>query len=224
VRGSIGVVFQYPEHQLFAETVYKDVAFGPRNLGLSGEEVDALVRSSLDRVGLSFDELAEKSPFELSGGQQRRVAFAGVLAMDPQVLVLDEPAAGLDPASKRSFLQMIARLHDQGLTVVMVSHCMDDLADMCDRVAVMNEGRLLGVGAPERLFLHARKLKDVGLGTTEPQAFAEALRVGGWPLEQEKLYTEKELAGMIAAACGASSSGNDAAWPSPADDEGQVIE
>ena len=235
VRGSIGVVFQYPEHQLFAETVYKDVAFGPRNLGLSGEEVDALVRSSLDRVGLSFDELAEKSPFELSGGQQRRVAFAGVLAMDPQVLVLDEPAAGLDPASKRSFLQMIARLHDQGLTVVMVSHCMDDLATMCDRVAVMNEGRLLGVGAPERLFLHVRKLKEVGLGTTEPQAFAEALRAGGWPLEQEKLYTEKELAGMIAAACGTGSSGNDAACgagrgdtgepaPSPAGSEGRVIE
>ena len=164
------------------------------------------MRSSLDRVGLSFDELAEKSPFELSGGQQRRVAFAGVLAMDPQVLVLDEPAAGLDPASKRSFLQMISRLHDQGLTVVMVSHCMDDLAAMCDRVAVMNEGRLLGVGAPERLFLHARKLKEVGLGTTEPQAFAEALRAGGWPLEQGKLYTEKELAGMIAAACDAGSS------------------
>ena len=224
VRGSIGVVFQYPEHQLFAETVYKDVAFGPRNLGLSGEEVDALVRSSLDRVGLSFDELAEKSPFELSGGQQRRVAFAGVLAMDPQVLVLDEPAAGLDPASKRSFLEMISRLHDQGLTVVMVSHCMDDLAAMCDRVAVMNEGRLLGVGAPERLFLHARKLKEVGLGTTEPQAFAEALRAGGWTLEQGKLYTEKELAGMIAAACGAGSSGNDAAWPSPAGSEGQVTE
>lgn len=224
VRGSIGVVFQYPEHQLFAETVYKDVAFGPRNLGLSGEEVDALVRSSLDRVGLSFDELAEKSPFELSGGQQRRVAFAGVLAMDPQVLVLDEPAAGLDPASKRSFLQMIARLHDQGLTVVMVSHCMDDLAAMCDRVAVMNEGRLLGVGAPERLFLHARKLKDVGLGTTEPQAFAEALRAGGWPLEQEKLYTEKELAGMIAAACGAGSGNAGKASSSPAGSEGQVVE
>ena len=224
VRGSIGVVFQYPEHQLFAETVYKDVAFGPRNLGLSGEEVDALVRNSLERVGLSFDELAEKSPFELSGGQQRRVAFAGVLAMDPQVLVLDEPAAGLDPASKRSFLEMISRLHDQGLTVFMVSHCMDDLAAMCDRVAVMNEGRLLGVGAPERLFLHARKLKEVGLGTTEPQAFAEALRTGGWTLEQGKLYTEKELAGMIAAACGAGSCENGAAWPSPAGSEGQVIE
>lgn len=224
VRGSIGVVFQYPEHQLFAETVYKDVAFGPRNLGLSNEEVDALVRSSLERVGLSFDELAEKSPFELSGGQQRRVAFAGVLAMDPQVLVLDEPAAGLDPASKRSFLQMIARLHDQGLTVVMVSHCMDDLAAMCDRVAVMNEGRLLGIGAPERLFLHALKLKEVGLGTTEPQAFTEALRAGGWPLEQGKLYTEKDLANMIAAECGAGSGGNGAASPSPADSEGQVVE
>ena len=225
VRGSIGVVFQYPEHQLFAETVYKDVAFGPRNLGLSDEEVDALVRSSLERVGLSFDELAEKSPFELSGGQKRRVALAGVLAMDPQVLVLDEPAAGLDPASKRSFLQMIARLHDQGLTVVMVSHCMDDLASMCDRVAVMNEGRLLGVGAPERLFLHARKLKEVGLGTTEAQAFAEALRAGGWPLEQGKLYTEKDLANMIAAACDASRGGaGDAVSPSPADAEGQVVE
>ena len=119
---------------------------------------------------------------------------------------------------------MISRLHDQGLTVVMVSHCMDDLAAMCDRVAVMNEGRLLGVGAPERLFLHARKLKEVGLGTTEPQAFAEALRTGGWPLEQGKLYTEKDLAGMIAAACGAGSCENGAARPSPAGSKGQVIE
>ena len=152
VRFRVGLVFQYPEHQLFAETVYKDVAFGPRNLGLSGKEVDALVRSSLERVGLSFDELAEKSPFELSGGQQRRVAFAGVLAMDPQVLVLDEPAAGLDPASKRSFLEMISRLHDQGLTVVMVSHCMDDLAAMCDRVAVMSAGHILQLGTPEDIY------------------------------------------------------------------------
>ena len=119
---------------------------------------------------------------------------------------------------------MISRLHDQGLTVVMVSHCMDDLAAMCDRVAVMNEGRLLGVGAPERLFLHARKLKEVGLGTTEPQAFAEALRAGGWPLEQEKLYTEKDLADTIAAACGTGSSGNGGATPSPAGPEGQVVE
>ena len=106
----------------------------------------------------------------------------------------------------------------------MVSHCMDDLAAMCDRVAVMNEGRLLGVGAPERLFLHARKLKEVGLGTTEPQAFAEALRAGGWPLEQEKLYTEKDLAGMIAAACGAGSGNAGDAAPSPAGSEGQVVE
>ena len=193
------------------------------------QHMNGILKPTSGRVLIDGTDIAS------TGGQQRRVAFAGVLAMDPQVLVLDEPAAGLDPASKRSFLQMIARLHDQGLTVVMVSHCMDDLATMCDRVAVMNEGRLLGVGAPERLFLHARKLKEVGLGTTEPQAFAEALRAGGWPLEQEKLYTEKELAGMIAAACGTGSSGNDAACgagrgdtgepaPSPAGSEGRVIE
>ena len=140
------------------------------------------------------------------------------------MLVLDEPAAGLDPASKRSFLEMISRLHDQGLTVVMVSHCMDDLAAMCDRVAVMNEGRLLGIGAPERLFLHARKLKEVGLGTTEPQAFAEALRAGGWPLEQGKLYTENDLAGMIAAACGAGRGDAGELAPSLAGSEGRVVE
>ena len=212
LRGSIGVVFQYPEHQLFAETVYKDVAFGPRNLGLKDNEVDARVRESLERVGLAFDEVAEKSPFELSGGQQRRVAFAGVLAMNPRVLVLDEPAAGLDPASRTSFLSMISRLHQQGLTVVMVSHSMDDLARMCDRVAIMNEGQLLGIGAPDQLFLRAAELKRVGLGTTEAQAFASALAAGGMAVEAGKLYNEQDLVDLVARACGSEEAGaNDCA-------------
>ena len=207
LRGSIGVVFQYPEHQLFAETVYKDVAFGPRNLGLKDNEVDARVRESLERVGLAFDEAAEKSPFELSGGQQRRVAFAGVLAMNPRVLVLDEPAAGLDPASRTSFLGMISRLHQQGLTVVMVSHSMDDLARMCDRVAIMNEGQLLGIGAPDQLFLRAAELKRVGLGTTEAQAFASELAAGGMAVEAGKLYNEQDLVDLVARACGSEEAG-----------------
>ncbi len=200
VRGTIGVVFQYPEHQLFAETVFKDVAFGPRNLGFSDEEVYRRVEDALARVGLDAAEVAERSPFELSGGQQRRVAFAGVLAMDPKVLVLDEPAAGLDPASRRSFLNMISRLHEDGLTVVMVSHSMDDLAAMCDRVAVMNEGRLLGVGKPAELFLHAGELKAVGLGTTAAQSFAAALGCGGMRTDPSHLYREEDLVALVAEA------------------------
>ena len=200
VRGTIGVVFQYPEHQLFAETVYKDVAFGPRNLGFSEEEVRKRVEDALSRVGLDAAEISEKSPFELSGGQQRRVAFAGVLAMDPKVLVLDEPAAGLDPASRKSFLGMISRLHKDGLTVVMVSHSMDDLAAMCDRVAVMNEGKLLGVGKPAELFLHAEELKTVGLGTTAAQSFATALGAGGLTIDRAHLYSENDLVDLVAGA------------------------
>ncbi len=200
VRGTIGVVFQYPEHQLFAETVFKDVAFGPRNLGFSDEEVRNRVEDALARVGLDATEIAERSPFELSGGQQRRVAFAGVLAMDPKVLVLDEPAAGLDPASRRSFLDMISHLHEDGLTVVMVSHSMDDLAAMCDRVAVMNEGQLLGVGKPAELFLHADELKAVGLGTTAAQSFAAALGRGGMDIDPSHLYREEDLVALVAGA------------------------
>ncbi len=202
VRGTIGVVFQYPEHQLFAETVHKDVAFGPRNLGYSDAEVDELVRHSLERVGLSADEVAEKSPFELSGGQQRRVAFAGILAMKPQVLVLDEPAAGLDPASRKSFLGMISRLHAQGLTVVMVSHSMDDLAAMCDRVIVMNEGEKIAEGKPAELFMQADKLKQVGLGTTSAEAFALELASGGFPIDTGAFYTEDRLVRAIASELG----------------------
>lgn len=203
LRGTVGVVFQYPEHQLFAETVYKDVAFGPRNLGLSDDEVDECVHRALSRVGLDFDAVSQKSPFELSGGQQRRVAFAGILAMEPSVLVLDEPAAGLDPAGRRSFLQLIARLHKQeGLTVVMVSHNMDDLAAMCDRVLVMNEGCLQSVGAPSQVFLDVEGLRSIGLGTTSAQSMAVKLAEGGMPIVAGKLYDMPALVELVAGVTG----------------------
>lgn len=203
LRGTVGVVFQYPEHQLFAETVYKDVAFGPRNLGLPDDEVDERVHRALSRVGLDFDAVSQKSPFELSGGQQRRVAFAGILAMEPSVLVLDEPAAGLDPAGRRSFLQLIARLHKQeGLTVVMVSHNMDDLAAMCDRVLIMNEGCLQSAGAPSRVFLDVEGLRSIGLGTTSAQLMAVKLAEGGMPIAAGKLYDMSALVGLVAGVTG----------------------
>lgn len=203
LRGAVGVVFQYPEHQLFAETVYKDVAFGPRNLGLSDDEVDERVHRALSRVGLDFDAVSQKSPFELSGGQQRRVAFAGILAMEPSVLVLDEPAAGLDPAGRRSFLQLIARLHKQeGLTVVMVSHNMDDLAAMCDRVLIMNEGCLQSAGAPSHVFLDVEGLRSIGLGTTSAQSMAVKLAEGGMPIAAGKLYDMPALVELVAGVTG----------------------
>lgn len=203
LRGTVGVVFQYPEHQLFAETVYKDVAFGPRNLGLSDDEVDERVHRALERVGLDFDAVSQKSPFELSGGQQRRVAFAGILAMEPSVLVLDEPAAGLDPAGRRSFLQLIARLHKQeGLTVVMVSHNMDDLAAMCDRVLVMNEGCLQSAGAPSQVFLDVEGLRSIGLGATSAQSMAVKLAEGGMPIAAGKLYDMPALVELVAGVTG----------------------
>ena len=203
LRGTVGVVFQYPEHQLFAETVYKDVAFGPRNLGLSDDEVDERVHRALSRVGLDFDAVSQKSPFELSGGQQRRVAFAGILAMEPSVLVLDEPAAGLDPAGRRSFLQLIARLYKQeGLTVVMVSHNMDDLAAMCDRVLVMNEGCLQSAGAPSQVFLDVEGLRSIGLGTTSAQSMAVKLAEGGTPVAAGKLYDMPALVELVAGVTG----------------------
>ena len=197
VRGRVGVVFQYPENQLFAATVAEDVAFGPRNLGLSEEEVSKRVERSLRTVGLNPEEIAARSPFELSGGQQRRVAFAGVLAMEPEVLVLDEPAAGLDPKARKSFLDMVARLHEEGLTVVMVSHNMDNLANLCDRVAVMSEGKLLMEGTPAEVFSRADELTAVGLATTSPEHFANLLREGGLPMPHERLATEDSIVAYL---------------------------
>lgn len=194
VKAKVGVVFQYPERQLFAETVAQDVAFGPRNLGLPQDEVARRVASSLTRVGLDLAAIGDKSPFELSGGQQRRVAFAGVLAMEPEVLVLDEPMAGLDPAARRDFLELIDRLHLDGLTVVMVSHSMDDLANCCDRIVVMNEGAVFAEGTPAQVFAHADELKSIGLGVPAAQRMALALAKAGVPLRRGGLYTVESLA------------------------------
>ncbi len=194
VKAKVGVVFQYPERQLFAETVAQDVAFGPRNLGLSQAEVARRVESSLARAGLDLATVGDKSPFELSGGQQRRVAFAGVLAMEPEVLVLDEPMAGLDPAARSDFLELIDRLHRDGLTVVMVSHSMDDLANCCDRIVVMNEGAVFAEGTPAQVFAHADELKSIGLGVPAAQRMALALAKAGVPLRFDGLYTVESLA------------------------------
>ena len=198
VKAKVGVVFQYPERQLFAETVVQDVAFGPHNLGLSQDEAARRVASSLARVGLDLATIGDKSPFELSGGQQRRVAFAGVLAMEPEVLVLDEPMAGLDPAARRDFLGLIRRLHDEGLTVVMVSHSMDDLANCCDRIVVMNEGAVFAEGVPAQVFAHADELKSIGLGVPAAQRMALALTEVGVPLHFDGLYTVESLADELA--------------------------
>lgn len=198
VKAKVGVVFQYPERQLFAETVAQDVAFGPHNLGLPQDEVDRRVESSLARVGLDLATVGDKSPFELSGGQQRRVAFAGVLAMEPEVLVLDEPMAGLDPAARSDFLELIDRLHHGGLTVVMVSHSMDDLANCCDRIVVMNEGAVFAEGTPTQVFAHADELKSIGLGVPAAQRMALALAEAGVPLRRGGLYTVESLADELA--------------------------
>lgn len=198
VKAKVGVVFQYPERQLFAETVAQDVAFGPHNLGLSQAEVARRVETSLSRVGLDLSTVGDKSPFELSGGQQRRVAFAGVLAMEPEVLVLDEPMAGLDPAARRDFLGLIDRLHRDGLTVVMVSHSMDDLANCCDRIVVMNEGAVFAEGTPAQVFAHADELKSIGLGVPAAQRMALALTEAGVPLRRGGLYTVESLADELA--------------------------
>lgn len=197
-RSNVGVVFQYPEHQLFAATVYDDVAFGPRNMGLSSDEVDARVRESLSQVSLDFDAIRDKSPFELSGGQQRRVAFAGVLAMRPAKLILDEPVAGLDPAARTDFLDLIAELHASGLTVVMVSHTMDDLARYCDRILVLKGGSVFALGTPEEVFSRAEELHAIGLGVPSAQKLANDLKLAGIDLNG-RLYDTESLADALAA-------------------------
>ncbi len=164
LRFKVGLVFQYPEAQLFEETVYADIAFGPKNMGLSSEEIDERVREAIELSGVK-EELLDKSPFDLSGGQKRRVAIAGVLAMRPEVLILDEPTAGLDPKGRRSILSSIKKLHEKtGITVILVSHSMEDIANNVERIVVMNKGELIMDGTVNEIFSKHHLLTEIGLG------------------------------------------------------------
>lgn len=198
-RREVGVVFQYPERQLFAATVFDDVAFGPRNLGLSADEVESRVEEALKAVHLDSADIADRSPFALSGGQQRRVAFAGVLSMRPSTLVLDEPVAGLDPKARRDFLALVRELHEtQRLTVALVSHNMDDLARLCDRIIVLNNGHLHALGTPEEIFSDEEGLRGIGLGVPQAASLANRLAERGIPLPLDKsLPTLESLAQAI---------------------------
>ena len=177
LRLRIGLVFQYPEHQLFEETVAKDVAFGPRNLGLNETEIDDRVREAIENVGLDFDEVKDKSPFELSGGQMRRVAIAGILAMEPTVLILDEPTAGLDPAGRDEILGQIKKLHDErGITVILVSHSMEDVGKLVDKIIVMNDGDIEYFDTPVEVFKHTEHIEEIGLAAPEVTYLMQRLK------------------------------------------------
>ena len=193
IRQKVGLVFQYPEYQLFEETVAKDIAFGPKNQGLSPEEIDRRVRTAMAHVHLDYDKYAERSPFELSGGQMRRVAIAGVLAMEPKVLILDEPTAGLDPRGRDRILGMIRDLHAEGgVTVIMVSHSMDDVARLATRLVVMSRGQLVATGTPREIFRQREMMERIGLGVPEAAQLCGKLRARGLPLPED-LYTPEEL-------------------------------
>ena len=191
LRQRIGLVFQYPEYQLFEETVAKDIAFGPRNQGLPQEEIDARVRRAMEHVHLDWNKYARRSPFELSGGQMRRVAIAGVLAMEPKTLILDEPTAGLDPRGRDRILGMVRELHQEGTTVVMVSHSMEDVARLATRLVVLAHGRLVATGAPAEIFRDREMMEEIGLGVPEAVRLCQALRQRGLPLP-EGICTQEE--------------------------------
>lgn len=188
IRGRVGLVFQYPEYQLFEETCWKDIAFGPKNQGVSGDELDARVRRAAGFVGIS-DELLEKSPFDLSGGQKRRVAIAGVIAMEPDVLILDEPTAGLDAAGRDAILDNIrAYQQAQNAAVIMVSHSMEEVAELCSRLIVMNKGRVAMDGTPAEVFTHVDELTEMGLSVPQVTSVFARLRAMGLELPAD-VYT-----------------------------------
>ena len=197
IRRVVGLVFQYPEYQLFEETVAKDVAFGPTNLGLDASEIEKRVDLALRQVGLDPAKVSEKSPIELSGGQKRRVAIAGVLAMQPDILILDEPAAGLDPSGRREMFSLIRGIHDSGTTVVMVSHSMDDVGRLCDRLFVLNRGEIAYSGTPAEVFVHENRLHAIGLDVPECAKLARRLREAGFDMPEGIYRTEDVCAAII---------------------------
>ncbi|WP_249310779.1 energy-coupling factor transporter ATPase [Congzhengia minquanensis] len=197
LRCEVGLVFQYPEHQLFEETVYKDIAFGPANLGLSKEEIDQRVKEAMNYVGLSYD-LMEKSPFDLSGGQKRRAAIAGVLSMHPSVLVLDEPTAGLDPAGREEILTQVKSIYLKSkMTVILVSHSMEDVAKLVNRLIVMNQGRVAMDGPVSEVFAHGDELRGMGLNVPQVHLLVDELIKRGVPLSKNIYTVEKAKAALM---------------------------
>ncbi|MGB4178085.1 MAG: energy-coupling factor transporter ATPase, partial [Halanaerobiales bacterium] len=187
IRRKIGLVFQYPEHQLFEETIYGDVAFGPRNLQLEEEEVEIRVREALELVGLDYEEFKDRSPFNLSGGQQRKVAIAGVLAMKPEVLILDEPSAGLDPQGRQQLINLLEYLYEEkGMTIILVSHRMEEIARLSNRVIVMSEGEIIFDDRPEKVFSEVERIRQLGLDLPE---ITEIL----WRLNKKGLQVRTDL-------------------------------
>ena len=198
VRFKVGLVFQYPEYQLFEETVFRDIAFGPKNMGLSAAEIDERVREAAGFVGLP-ESVLEKSPFELSGGQKRRVAIAGVIAMLPEVLILDEPTAGLDPRGRDEIIANIRQYQrSTGATVIMVSHSMEDVARLVDRLFVFNEGQIALTGTPAEVFSHSQELRDMGLTVPKVTMVAQRLRALGLDIPPD-IYTTEQLKTVLCA-------------------------
>ena len=192
LRQRIGLVFQYPEYQLFEETVAKDIAFGPKNQGLSAAEIDERVRYAMDCVHLDYQKYAERSPFELSGGQMRRVAIAGVLAMRPSVLILDEPTAGLDPRGRDRILSMLEELHArENVTILMVSHSMDDMARLATRLIVMSDGKIVADGTPREIFMQEEMMTSIGLDVPEAARLCARLRAKGYDLPADLFRPEQ---------------------------------
>ena len=199
VRFRVGLVFQYPEYQLFEETVYKDVAFGPSNQGKTGDELDHCVREAARLVGIRDDQM-DKSPFELSGGQKRRVALAGVLAMEPEVLILDEPTAGLDPQGRDEILDQIASLHSlRGITVILVSHSMEDIAKYVERMIVMNKGEKAFDGVPREVFSHYKELEAMGLAAPQITYIMHALGERGLHVDTSATTVEEAKTSILQA-------------------------
>lgn len=199
LRSKVGLVFQYPEHQLFEVDVFSDVCFGPKNLGLSKEEVEERAKKALTQVGLD-ESYYKKSPFELSGGQKRRVAIAGILAMHPQVLILDEPTAGLDPKGRDEILDQVALLQkERKITVILVSHSMEDVARYVDRIIVVNDGKILFDDTPKQIFQHYKELESVGLAAPQVTYVVKALKEKGWDIDTTATTVEEAKEAILLA-------------------------
>lgn len=192
IRKKIGLVFQYPEYQLFEETIEKDIAFGPNNLGLSEEEVHNRVKKAMEMVGLEYEKYKDVSPFDLSGGQKRRVAIAGVIAMEPKVLILDEPTAGLDPKGRDDILEQIKILHEKyKMTIVLVSHSMEDVGKLAERIVVMNKGKIALLGKPADIFKEVETLEEIGLAVPQVTYLMRALKERGFDVSDEIFTVEQ---------------------------------